>query len=471
MEEQNTLEVSNLRYRLGYHVMPKYGWINDPNGFSYFNGYYHIFYQYYPYAPEWGPMHWGHARSKDLVHWETLPIALEPGDEEDKNGCFSGTGIVKDDKLYLFYTGHHYYNDDDPDHFWQNQNMAYSEDGIHFQKYEQNAIIPTPPEDNTHHFRDPKVWEHHGYYYMIVGSQNDRELGRIILYRSEDLYEWEYIGPVDQSNGQMTEGYMWECPDLFELDGKHVFLFSPQGMEAEEEQYLNLFQNGYFVGEFDYDTYKLTRQQFKELDHGHDFYAPQTMETPDGRRILIGWMAMWEANMPEKEHGWSGALTLPRELYLKGDHLYMRPVEELKSLRIDEGKHEEYTLSEPIKLLQDKHQAEVNLKMLASDFILNLKNQQGDLLSLEFDSEFQKFKLHRYDIGDYRYATIQTTETLDLQIYIDTSSIEIFINEGEAVFTERYYSETAPEVWLSSQQNIEVTTSIYELEHQTIQFE
>ncbi|MCI2769953.1 glycoside hydrolase family 32 protein, partial [Staphylococcus warneri] len=195
MEEQNTLEVSNLRYRLGYHVMPKYGWINDPNGFSYFNGYYHIFYQYYPYAPEWGPMHWGHARSKDLVHWETLPIALEPGDEEDKNGCFSGTGIVKDDKLYLFYTGHHYYNDDDPDHFWQNQNMAYSEDGIHFQKYKQNAIIPTPPEDNTHHFRDPKVWEHHGYYYMIVGSQNDRELGRIILYRSEDLYEWEYLGP------------------------------------------------------------------------------------------------------------------------------------------------------------------------------------------------------------------------------------------------------------------------------------
>ncbi|MCI2769399.1 GH32 C-terminal domain-containing protein, partial [Staphylococcus warneri] len=295
--------------------------------------------------------------------------------------------------------------------------------------------------------------------------QNDRELGRIILYRSEDLYEWEYLGPVDQSNGQMTEGYMWECPDLFELNGKHVFLFSPQGMEAEEEQYLNLFQNGYFVGDFDYDTYKLTRQQFKELDHGHDFYAPQTMETSDGRRILIGWMAMWEANMPEKEDGWSGALTLPRELYLKGDHLYMRPVEELKSLRIDEGKHEEYTLSEPIKLLQGKHQAEVNLKMLASDFILNLKNQQGDLLSLEFDSEFQKFKLHRYDIGDYRYAMIQTTETLDLQIYIDTSSIEIFINEGEAVFTERYYSETAPEVWLSSQQNIEVITSIYELEH------
>ena len=102
METQNTNAISNDRYRLGYHIMPKSGWINDPNGFSYFNGYYHIFYQHYPYAPEWGPMHWGHARSKDLVHWETLPIALTPGDTEDKDGCFSGTGIVKDDTLYLW---------------------------------------------------------------------------------------------------------------------------------------------------------------------------------------------------------------------------------------------------------------------------------------------------------------------------------------------------------------------------------
>lgn len=234
IETQNTNAISNDRYRLGYHIMPKSGWINDPNGFSYFNGYYHIFYQHYPYAPEWGPMHWGHARSKDLVHWETLPIALTPGDTEDKDGCFSGTGIVKDDTLYLFYTGHHYYGDNDPDHFWQNQNMAFSQDGLHFTKYQHNAIIPKPPEDNTHHFRDPKVWQHGDDYYMIVGSQNNESLGRIILYRSHDLLSWDYIGPVDMSNGQQIEGYMWECPDLFELDGQHVLLFSPQGMDAEE---------------------------------------------------------------------------------------------------------------------------------------------------------------------------------------------------------------------------------------------
>lgn len=172
---------------------------------------------------------------------------------------------------------------------------GFSQDGLHFTKYQHNAIIPKPPEDNTHHFRDPKVWQHGDDYYMIVGSQNNESLGRIILYRSHDLLSWDYIGPVDMSNGQQIEGYMWECPDLFELDGQHVLLFSPQGMDAEEEQYLNLFQNGYFVGDFDYDNHRFTRDNFKELDHGHDFYAPQTMQTPDGRRILIGWMAMWKA--------------------------------------------------------------------------------------------------------------------------------------------------------------------------------
>ena len=162
------IEVTNERYRLGYHVMAKSGWINDPNGFCYFKGYYHIFYQHHPYSADWGPMHWGHARSKDLVHWEDLPIALTPGSKEDKDGCFSGSAIVKDDTLYLFYTGHHYYGDNDPEHFWQNQNMAYSIDGVNFTKYEHNPVIASEPEDNTHHFRDPKVWEDNGKYYMIL---------------------------------------------------------------------------------------------------------------------------------------------------------------------------------------------------------------------------------------------------------------------------------------------------------------
>lgn len=135
----NEMTVTNQRYRLNYHLMAKSGWINDPNGLSYFKGYYHIFYQYYPYDSEWGPMHWGHARSKDLVHWETLPVALTPGESED--GCFSGSAIEYDGKLWLIYTGHHYTDPTDQEQFYEDQNLAYSTDGIHFTKYEGNPVL------------------------------------------------------------------------------------------------------------------------------------------------------------------------------------------------------------------------------------------------------------------------------------------------------------------------------------------
>ena len=132
-------------------------------------------------------MHWGHARSKDLIHWESLPIAIAPDTKADEDGCFSGSAIVKDDVLYLIYTGHHYYGDGDPDHFWQTQDLAYSTDGINFTKYENNPIIALPPTDNTHHFRDPKVWQKDDFYYMILGSQGKDGHGRVITYRSKDL--------------------------------------------------------------------------------------------------------------------------------------------------------------------------------------------------------------------------------------------------------------------------------------------
>ena len=460
------IKLNNDRYRLGYHVSALPGWINDPNGFCYYKGYYHIFYQYHPYSADWGPMHWGHARSKDLVHWESLPIALAPDTKADEDGCFSGSAIVKDDVLYLIYTGHHYYDDGDPDHFWQNQNLAYSTDGINFTKYENNPIIASAPEDNTHHFRDPKVWEKDGKYYMILGSQGKDGVGRAITYRSDDLKDWQYLGVIAKANGLTTEGFMWECPDFFELAGKDILLLSPQGIEAQGQKYLNLFQTGYFVGNFDYSTNTFEHGGFTELDHGHDFYATQTTLAPDGRRLVFGWMDMWESEFPEKADGWAGALTLPRELELKDDQLYMRPVKEAVQLRTAEISVWNKQVTEKTLLCENEHQAEIDL-ILTTDQAFELAfTDQDKQVKLTFDQATHTFTLLN---GDARYASIKPNSELKLQIFIDTSSLEIFINDGEAVFTERFYFDNAPQVWLTAK--AQCLTQVYRLDGQAITFE
>lgn len=442
------IELTNDRYRLGYHVSAPAGWINDPNGFCYYKGYYHIFYQYHPYSADWGPMHWGHARSKDLVHWESLPIAIAPDTKADEDGCFSGSAIVKDDVLYLIYTGHHYYGDGDSDHFWQTQDLAYSTDGINFTKYENNPIIALPPTDNTHHFRDPKVWQKDDFYYMILGSQGQDGHGRVITYRSKDLKDWQYLGAITKAKALATEGYMWECPDFFELAGKDVLLLSPQGIEADGQKYLNLFQTGYFVGEYNYQKNIFSHGSFTELDHGHDFYATQTMLAPDGRRLVFGWMDMWESDFPEKADGWAGALTLPRELILKDDKLYMRPIKELSQLRTAKLATWDKNLTQKTLLCEGEKQAELELTLDSADFSLTLNDPKTNAqIKLSFDQKTQTFILEN---RDKRYATIAPKSKLKLQLFIDTSSLEIFINDGEAVFTERFYFEKTPEVWLDT---------------------
>lgn len=315
--EVNYPIITNDRYRLNYHVTAPSGWMNDPNGFSFFKGYYHIFYQYHPNSVKWGPMHWGHARSKDLVHWERLPIALRPGDSEDKDGCFSGSAIVKDDRLYLIYTGHNLKNENNSDDYWQNQNLAVSEDGITFKKCEANPIIPEPPIDNAADFRDPKIWFDNNKWFVILGSKNNKGLGRVLLYSSTDLKKWDYIGPIATAKSIDTEGYVWECPDFFKINGQDILIMSPQGIKAKDLKYRNFYQTGYLIGKFDQVTNKFVHGEFHELDYGHDFYATQTMLAPDGRRLMFAWMDMWESEMPEQADGWAGALTFPRELHLK----------------------------------------------------------------------------------------------------------------------------------------------------------
>ena len=435
----------------------------------FFKDYYHIFYQYYPYGAYWGPMHWGHARSKDLVAWENLPVALIPGDPEDKDGCFSGSAIVKDERLYLLYTGNNYYDKDDPEHFWQNQNIAYSDDGINFTKYEKNPVIPTPPKGNTQHFRDPKMWKHGDKYYVIIGSQNEQGVGRVLTYRSNDLLSWEYLGPIAEAHNADSEGYMWECPDIFTLDGEDVLLCSPQGIKPQGEKYLNLHNTGYFVGKLDYEQNRLSRNNFTELDHGHNFYATQTMLTPDGRRVVFGWMAMWESDMPEQADGWSGALTLPRELKLQNDHLYMNPVKEVEQLREETSFDQTLSVLESTIDVNDPQHTELNLNAdlviwAGNEFKLSLKVAAKEVLALTFDKQNNHFVLKRTGEDPYRYGSVSNADELKIRAFLDTSSVEIFINDGELVFSERYYVEEAPSITLSADRELEVAVKAYSMQ-------
>lgn len=443
-----TKEKMNHRYRLGFHIMAPANWINDPNGLVEYKGEYHAFYQHHPYDENWGPMHWGHVKSKDLVHWEHLPIALAPGDACDVDGCFSGSAVVDGDELVLIYTGHHY-TDKENDMFFQNQNIAVSTDGVSFQKVGENPVIAEPPADSMHHFRDPKVWKHNDTWYMVLGNATKDKIGRVILYRSVDLRKWEYVGVLAESDG--TLGFMWECPDFFELNGKHVLMFSPQGMEASGDDYNNLFQTGYLVGDYDYESNQFNHGSFTELDHGHDFYAVQTLLDSKGRRIAIGWMDMWESDMPTKEDGWCGALTLPREVSLGANNkILMNPVEETKLLRKSMHKagadleisHRLFEVSED--LLEIK--AEFDLSSTDAEEVgLRLRGINKEELVLTYNLTEQKLILDCSKYGKekdgVRKVRLNADGILSLRIFIDRSSVEIFANEGQATMTSRIYPQ------------------------------
>ncbi|USS84701.1 sucrose-6-phosphate hydrolase [Fructilactobacillus myrtifloralis] len=468
LDQHRMPQVTNPRFRQHYHLMPPQGWMNDPNGFTYFQGYYHLFYQYHPYGVEWGPMHWGHARSRDLVHWETLPPALAPDSAADESGCFSGSAIVKDHRLFLIYTGHHVPDASQPDDFWQTQNVAVSEDGIHFYKLATNPVIAEPPADNSQHFRDPKVLEHDGEYELMLGSQAAQTgTGRVLRYRSQNLVDWQFQGVVTAAESP-DDGYMWECPDLFRVNGQDVLLMSPQGIPAGEQTNLNLYQTSYYLGQFDFATGKYTHDQLRELDHGHDFYAAQTMLAPDGRRIVIGWLDMWEAPFPEQADGWAGTMTLPRELTLQHDQLMMFPVTEVQQLRTKQVLADHWQGTERLLAVPDARHLELHLQTELTGWqgrqvTLRLHAEQQDL-QLIYYSRTQQLVLQRAGADAQRFAQLRPTEPLDVHVWTDTSSVEIFVNHGEAVFSERFYPEVNPQVTLTADAPVNVDLTAYQLE-------
>ena len=299
-----------------YHFENKKGWMNDPNGLVFFKGQYHAFFQHYPHAAHWGQMHWGHAVSSDLINWEEKEIALFPDmPYEDDGGCFSGSAIVKDDILYLFYTSV-------SKELGQTQSLATSADGEHFEKHPLNPLIAKSPLGDNREFRDPKVFEYGDRYKMLVGA-GVANIGKLLLFDSEDLIEWKYEGEL---LSDPMFGPCLECPNIFRLEDKWVLMFS--SIKATPHRV------NFSVGAFDGKTFVPDdiEDPYFAIEEGPDFYAPQSFEAPDGRQIVIGWMYNWQRSAPQgRTH--VGAFTVPREMAFDCDgKLCMKPVREIAGM-------------------------------------------------------------------------------------------------------------------------------------------
>ncbi len=441
--EQSLMKTSDDPHRLVYHASPQVFWMNDPNGLIYFRGEYHLFYQHNPYAPQWGNIHWGHMKSKDLVHWEHLPIALAPSESYDLKGCYSGCAIKHEERIYLIYTSKQTISSDDQVASLQQQCIAVSEDGVHFNKLPQNPIIPSPPDviGQNDHFRDPKVWKYQDTWYMVIGTKKN-ERGKIIVYQSQDLIHWDFSNVLTESDGTM--GHMYECPDLFHLNGVDVLILSPEGAVEAGGAMLS----GYYIGEFDYGTGHYEHGNFNKLDYGFNFYAPQTMEDAHGRRILFGWMPMDGIALNKS---WAGCMTIPRELRWIGNQLKIQPVEEMKLLRRNHLAIDKYEVTD------DKlHKIEgikgdcVELIVMydlrgtsAREFGLCVRiSEEGDEKTvIKYNKETKELQIDRTDSGrgdkgvKSCHIEMNNEHILTLHLFLDRSTLELFINQGNYVMS------------------------------------
>ena len=311
--------------RPGFHLSTRVGWMNDPNGFSYYQGKYHLFYQYHPYDPYWGPMHWGHAVSEDLLHWEYLPAALAPDQDYDRDGCFSGSAVtLPDGKQLLMYTGVKRIPVSDGEFRDEQTQCLAIGDGIDYVKYEHNPILDRediPEGCSKADFRDPKMWqEEDGTYRCVVANRAADGSGQILLYTSLDGLDWKFKSVLSANHNRF--GVMWECPDFFQLDKKAVLLCSPMDMLPEGFEYHNGNGTLCLIGSFDEVSGTFNMETNQAIDYGIDFYATQTILTPDGRRVMIAWMQNWDTSrLHPEETPWFGQMTLPRELSVKNGRL------------------------------------------------------------------------------------------------------------------------------------------------------
>ena len=440
-----------------FHATPTIGWMNDPNGFSFYQGECHLFYQYHPYSNEWGPMHWGHLKTRDFLRWERLPIALAPDQDYDSAGCFSGGAVeLPDGRQLLMYTGvQRGHNADGYLQDIQTQCLAIG-DGLNYEKLRDNPVLDgenLPQGGSTIDFRDPKVWrDPDGAFYAVVGNRTADGSGAILLYRWVENSKWEFVHTLDASHNQY--GKMWECPDFFPLDGKQVLITSPQEMSPIGLEFHAGNGTVCLIGEYSPDG-GFARQNVQAIDYGLDFYAPQTVETPDGRRIMIAWMQNWDTvNAKPYNCRWFGQMTLPRELSVKDGRLIQNPVRELEAYRRQRVTHRNIPVNGEINL--------PGVQGRVLDMTVTIRPTGPDLyrwfrIRVAKDGQHETIIRYRPDQGTLKLDRIRSglphdivhtrsflvwprDGELKLRIILDRFSVEVFVNDGEQAASAVIYT-------------------------------
>ncbi|WP_299109250.1 glycoside hydrolase family 32 protein [uncultured Winogradskyella sp.] len=461
-------------YRPNFHFTPEANWMNDPNGMFYLNGKYHLYFQYYPESNVWGPMHWGHAISDDMINWKEQPIALYP---DDLGLIFSGSIVVDTNNTSGFgengiapvvaiFTHHNMQGEKDGKLDFQTQSIAYSlDEGFTWTKYSNNPVISNP---GIKDFRDPKViWDDKNKKWIMSLAAGNK----IMFYSSTNLKEWNFESDFGENLGQ--HGGLWECPDLFpiKVDGsdetKWVLIVSinpagPNGGSATQ----------YFIGDFNGKSFELDKKFSKQLnednavwlDYGRDNYAGVTWSNipeTDGRKLFIGWMSNWEYARDVPTFKWRSTMTIARELKLKSNKdkfiLHSLPVDELNSYSNKTIKKDKIESSDIKKLLNDSDldMAKLNLEFELNDlkeetYNISFYNKEGDTLIIGLNNLDNKFFINRQKSGkvDFSEKFAPNTSTVSMQkgmkslkfqILLDKTSIEIFLNDGEIVMTELFF--------------------------------
>lgn len=472
--------------RPAFHLTPRVGWMNDPNGFSLYKGEYHMFYQYHPYRTYWGPMHWGHAVSKDLLHWTYRPCAMANDTDADDFGVFSGSAIeLPDGRQLLMYTGVTDEGEKDGEKIVNQRQCIAIGDGTDYEKYVKNPVIDEnslPEGASRIDFRDPKIVRNEqGTYTCYIGSRPEDGSGQILTYESEDAVNWTYKGKLIENNCRV--GLMWECPDVFRLNGKDVLFASPQDMRCDQVEGISGNGNLAVVGTIDPVSGALQEEWMQTLDQGIDFYAQQTVLTPDGRRVMIGWMQNWDACEERRPFmKWFGQMTMPRELSIRNGRIWQAPIREIEEYRSEAVQYENVPLgvADGEKELEGISGRLADLTVLAaaghtdnlpSRFEMKFAADDTHFCSVIWRPKERTLTIDRSQSGTCRalmhtrsMKLLSDGDSLKLRLILDRYSAEIFFNDGEQTMTFAHYSDlSAEKIRFSADGDVSLSVEKYSL--------